>query len=106
MYHASKWALEGFSQSLIQEVAEFGIHVTLIEPGPFSTGFAGAVAVPTEPRNGYERLHEDLARRREDTPDRADPCASAQALMPLVDTHPPPLRTFFGSIPPSIVAPP
>ena len=31
-YHASKWALEGFSQSLAQEVAGFGIHVTLIEP--------------------------------------------------------------------------
>lgn len=36
-YHASKWALEGFSQSLAQEVAPFGIHVTLIEPGGFST---------------------------------------------------------------------
>ena len=33
MYHASKWALEGFSQSLAQEVAPFGVHVTLIEPG-------------------------------------------------------------------------
>ena len=32
MYHASKWALEGFSQSLAQEVAPFGVHVTLIEP--------------------------------------------------------------------------
>ena len=33
IYHASKWALEGFSQSLAQEVAPFNIHVTLIEPG-------------------------------------------------------------------------
>ena len=33
IYHASKWALEAFSQSLAQEVAGFGIKVTLIEPG-------------------------------------------------------------------------
>jgi NAD(P)-dependent dehydrogenase (short-subunit alcohol dehydrogenase family) len=33
IYHASKWALEGFSQALAQEVASFGVHVTLIEPG-------------------------------------------------------------------------
>ena len=42
IYHASKWALEGFSQSLAQEVASFGIHVTLIEPGGFSTDWAGS----------------------------------------------------------------
>src|ERR671921_1633957 len=34
-YHASKWALEGLSQSLSQEVKDFGIHVTLVEPGGF-----------------------------------------------------------------------
>ena len=35
-YHASKWALEGFSQSLSQEVARFGVKVTLIEPAGYS----------------------------------------------------------------------
>ena len=34
MYHASKWAVEGFSQALAGEVGDFGIRVTLIEPGP------------------------------------------------------------------------
>jgi NAD(P)-dependent dehydrogenase (short-subunit alcohol dehydrogenase family) len=37
LYHASKWALEGFSQSLAAEVASFGIKVTLVEPGGFAT---------------------------------------------------------------------
>ena len=43
MYHASKWALEGLSQALAQEVKGFGIHVTLIEPGGFSTDWGGVV---------------------------------------------------------------
>src|SRR5690606_34758096 len=43
-YHASKWALEGFSQALAQEVAEFGIQVTLVEPGAFATDWGGSSA--------------------------------------------------------------
>src|SRR6201991_2481367 len=42
IYHASKWALEGFSQSMAQEIAPFNIHVTLIEPAGFSTDWAGS----------------------------------------------------------------
>ncbi len=37
LYHASKWALEGFSQSLAAEVAPFGIKVTLVEPAGYAT---------------------------------------------------------------------
>src|SRR3954469_5120703 len=43
-YHASKWALEGFTQSLAQEVKDFGINVTIIEPGGFTTDWAGPSA--------------------------------------------------------------
>ena len=48
IYHASKWALEGFSQALAQEIASFGIHVTLIEPGGFSTDWAGSSSKHSE----------------------------------------------------------
>ena len=48
LYHASKWGLEGFSQSLAGEVADLGVKVTLVEPGGFSTDWAGPSAVSAE----------------------------------------------------------
>jgi NAD(P)-dependent dehydrogenase (short-subunit alcohol dehydrogenase family) len=43
LYHATKWGIEGFVEAVAQEVAPFGISLTLIEPGPTGTGFASAV---------------------------------------------------------------
>jgi NAD(P)-dependent dehydrogenase (short-subunit alcohol dehydrogenase family) len=40
-YHATKWAVEGFSESLQHEVRRFGIRVRIVEPGPISTSFYG-----------------------------------------------------------------
>jgi len=42
-YHASKWGIEGYCESLAQEVAPFGIGVTIVEPGATPTGFGGAL---------------------------------------------------------------
>jgi NAD(P)-dependent dehydrogenase (short-subunit alcohol dehydrogenase family) len=98
MYHASKWALEGFSQSLAQEVAGFGIHVTLIEPGGFSTDWGGASARHSAELDAYAPAHEASRQRRAgNTP--GDPNASAAAVLRIVDADPPPLRAFFGSAP-------
>jgi NAD(P)-dependent dehydrogenase (short-subunit alcohol dehydrogenase family) len=98
MYHASKWGLEGFSQALAQEVSEFGIHVTLVEPGGFSTDWSGPSAKRSEPIAAYDALRERQQQwRSSHTP--GDPVASAAAIMRVVDADPPPLRVFFGTAP-------
>src|ERR1700736_459462 len=65
MYHASKWGLEGISQALAQEVKGFGINVTLIEPGGFSTDWGGASAKHAQTHDAYGELHEASQRRRQ-----------------------------------------
>ena len=103
MYHASKWALEGLSQSLAQEVKDFGINVTLIEPGGFSTDWGGSSARHSEPLEAYAALHEASNQRRSgNTP--GDPLASAAAVLRIVDADEPPLRCFFGTAPLGIAA--
>jgi NAD(P)-dependent dehydrogenase (short-subunit alcohol dehydrogenase family) len=97
-YHASKWGLEGLSQALAQEVAEFGIHVTLIEPGGFSTDWGGASARHAEANDAYRAVREASQRRRAGN-QPGDPTASAEAVLRVVDADPPPLRVFFGSAP-------
>src|ERR671932_908695 len=93
IYHASKWALEGMSQSLAQEVADFGIKVTLIEPGGFSTDWAGSSAKHSTPLPAYADFHEKAQQQRKQrnsTP--GDPKASAAAVLRIVDAETPPLR--------------
>ena len=100
-YHASKWALEGFSQALAQEVADFGIHVTLIEPGGFSTDWGGASAKHSDRSPAYDEAARS-GRREAQEPDSAapgDPTASAAAVLRIVDAEEPPLRVFFGTAP-------
>ena len=62
IYHASKWALEGFSESLAQEVAGFGIGVTIVEPGPFRTDWNGDSMIRATPMPAYDAV---LGARRE-----------------------------------------
>jgi NAD(P)-dependent dehydrogenase (short-subunit alcohol dehydrogenase family) len=100
IYHASKWALEGFSQALAQEVASFGIHVTLIEPGGFSTDWAGASSKRSEQLPAYAEVRAEAERiRSQRTAKMGDPKASAAAVLKIVDAPEPPLRVFFGELP-------
>lgn len=101
MYHASKWALEGFSQALAAEVQEFGIHVTLVEPTGYQTDWNGPSSVKASQLQIYDGLRVRLAeffgpvRGRS----RGDPRATGAAILRVVDAKKPPLRIFFGSGP-------
>ncbi|MBV8788886.1 MAG: SDR family oxidoreductase [Mycobacterium sp.] len=100
IYHASKWALEGFSQALAQEVAPFGVHVTLIEPGGFDTDWAGASAKHSDRLSAYDDVRAAVdAERGRRWANPGNPAASAAALLKVVDAEEPPLRVFFGASP-------
>lgn len=95
LYHASKWGLEGFSQTLAQEVAGFGIKVTLVEPQGFTTDWGGPSAIKAEPNPAYDETRGRIAARRSaQTP--GDPEATGPAILKLVDAEEPPLRLFLG----------
>jgi NAD(P)-dependent dehydrogenase (short-subunit alcohol dehydrogenase family) len=100
IYHASKWGLEGFSQALAQEVAGFGINVTIVEPGGFSTDWSGPSSKRSAPLPDYAELHEKvMAARAQRNSTPGDPHASAAAILRIVDAEKPPLRVFFGTSP-------
>jgi len=97
LYHASKWALEGLSQSLSQEVAGYGIHVTLVEPAGFATDWGGPSAQRATPMAEYQAARDAMiVRRRNVIP--GDPEATGPAILALVDQTNPPLRVFFGDV--------
>lgn len=100
-YHASKWALEGLTESLAHELSGTGIAVTLVEPGGYATDWAGSSAVwaPAQPQ--YDGIRSAM-RERAGGP-QGDPTGVGPALLKVVDAEKPPLRILFGSQPPQIV---
>jgi NAD(P)-dependent dehydrogenase (short-subunit alcohol dehydrogenase family) len=103
IYNASKWALEGISQSLAQEVAGFGINVTLIEPGGYATDWGGSSARHAAERPEYAEVRDQAARSRARRTGRpGDPLATRDAVLKIVDAENPPLRIFLGDGPLSL----
>ncbi|SEH03995.1 NADP-dependent 3-hydroxy acid dehydrogenase YdfG [Nonomuraea solani] len=91
-YHASKWAVEGLSESLRQEVAPFGIDVICLEPGPYSTDFGGASVRASAEHPDYAGVRAAGAIEW----DLGDPKATRGPILELADTDDPPARIFFG----------
>lgn len=98
LYSASKFAVEGLSETLAAEVSGFGINVTILEPSGYSTDFFGTNSLAlSEPISAYDDIRKALYEQAE-TQDSGEPAATAQALLSLVDAENPPLRLLLGKI--------
>lgn len=99
IYSGSKFALEGICETLAQEVAPLGIHVTMIEPGGFRTDFAGRSRVTSERSIGDYDASVGANRRllqQHAGHERGDPARAAQAILAVADHVQPPLRLLLG----------
>ena len=96
MYHGTKYAIEGISESLAKEVAPFGVKVTIIEPGAFKTDFASRSFARAERIAAYQPLYEALINAFKDGV-YGDPARAAQAMIQVVEADEPPLRLALGA---------
>lgn len=101
VYCGTKFAVEGISEALAQEVKPFGINVTIIEPGYVRTNFlsSGSIAVPLNPIAAYTAIQEEKRRHKEDVPGNqpGDPQKIAETIISLTELSQPPLRILLGA---------
>ncbi|MGQ9368828.1 oxidoreductase [Azospirillum sp. ST 5-10] len=99
-YCGSKFALEGISEALAQEVAGFGIKVTAVAPGSFRTDWAGRSMIRTARSIAdYDALFDPIRKAREEKSGRqaGDPAKAAQALLRIVEADAPPMHLLLGT---------
>jgi NADP-dependent 3-hydroxy acid dehydrogenase YdfG len=101
LYSSTKFAVEGLSESLHGEVANFGIKVTIIEPGPFRTDFANSSSIHLAPAlAAYE--NSPVNKMREYIKDiegtqKGDPVKAAKIVVQIAEMQDPPLRMLLGN---------
>jgi len=101
IYNASKFALEGFTEALYLETKNLNIRVTLVEPGPFRTDWAGSSSVrsakiiPDYDSTAGERIR---AINGISGKQPGDPVKAAKAIITIVNSEKPPLRLALGKI--------
>lgn len=100
IYNASKYAVEGASEALADEVKSFGIKVSIIEPGPFRTDFANRSLKVMPEMKEYDEAN-IITRgytRRVDGNQPGDPVRAAKAIIAISQMTNPPLRLPFGKM--------
>jgi NADP-dependent 3-hydroxy acid dehydrogenase YdfG len=96
-YCSSKWAFEAIHESLALEVKDFGIKVTIIEPGAYATEFGSQESLKfAAGMDIYAEYKQQFFNNLKDL-ERGDPEATPAALFSVVDAENPPLRFFLGS---------
>ncbi|VVJ21409.1 Dehydrogenases with different specificities (related to short-chain alcohol dehydrogenases) [Amycolatopsis camponoti] len=98
-YHATKFAVEGLSESLAAEVAPLGIKVTIVEPAAFRTNWSGPSM--RQSATHIDDYAETAGARRAATTatyghQPGDPVRAAEAVLAAVDAEEPPLRLLLG----------
>jgi len=100
MYHATKWGIEGFVESVAQEVASFGIGMTIVEPGGARTEFRYGGAQVANLTPVYDQTPAHAFLRMLDPKNGlapGDPARMAARIIESVDVEPAPLRMVLGS---------
>jgi NAD(P)-dependent dehydrogenase (short-subunit alcohol dehydrogenase family) len=100
MYHATKWGIEGFTESVAQEAAPFGIGVTIVEPGGARTEFRYGSAQVAEPLPEYDGNPAHAFQAMLDPANGlapGDPARMAAAIIASAGQQPAPLRLILGS---------
>jgi NAD(P)-dependent dehydrogenase (short-subunit alcohol dehydrogenase family) len=100
MYHATKWGIEGFVESVAQEVASFGIGMTIVEPGGARTEFRYGSAQVAKLMPIYDDTPAHSFLRMLDPKNGlapGDPARMAARIIESADVEPAPLRLVLGS---------
>ncbi|WP_422931111.1 oxidoreductase [Singulisphaera sp. PoT] len=99
LYNSTKFAVEGLSEALAQEVAPLGIRTTIVEPGPFRTDFLGSTLHVTKARLvDYDETAGKTRTWREEMNGAqvGDPVLGSEAIIDAVNSEKPPLRLLLG----------
>ncbi|NVJ24804.1 MULTISPECIES: oxidoreductase [Myxococcus] len=98
-YQSAKWAMEGFSEVLAQEVGPLGIRVTIVEPGGMRTDWAGSSMNVGDISDAYKPTVGAFTQHVRQGADgaRGDPMKAAKAILKIADEKQPPLRLLLGS---------